>query len=450
LERRDRVNATDQINNSYFVQEVNNLIVGVPLFTRVAAHNYEGFSSYAPSAVDHLCPPRIAPCSFKTPAYPPDPPTHALLTVPTSTSLKVDFPEVRCKNATIDPCHGLAQRTVLLEWSTSGFPIIDGSSVHNVTDMHGNISFVIPNLKNGRRYFVRLSVSNGIGYGGHLLTDPIFAVPAGDGLTATKAAGSCKLIKDNFPSSQTGIYWLNPSDVTPFKGYCDMDTTVGSDSSGWTLVTKLKDIDATLDNHISHKFVGATWYSDDVASLTTVGNSTPSANKTLLPFAQDDGFWGSYDAALFTHFTQIMVYYNKHEDRVDDNSYYVFEMDHDAWTNFPAEVTKNERCIQKRQNGGEHQSCETGEYLSYMGDNENKNYYLTSSCATDDRQSSITKYQSLCIRSRFTEDLYLGYNFMTIDDAPITSSDPSSIRETCRFFGSCKTYPGRRFEVWVR
>lgn len=221
-----------------------------------------------------------------------------------------------------------------------------------------------------------------------------------------------------------------------------MDTTAGADTSGWTLVTKLRDVDDALDNHKSHKFYGATWYSDDVESLTTVGNPTPSENKTLLPFGQDDTLWGSYDAALFTQFTQIMVYYNKMEDRVDDDSYYIFNMDHDAWTNFPATVTQNSNCVQKRQLGTT-RSCEAGEFLSYMGNNEDSNYYLTSSCAIDDRQAPRTMYQSLCIKTKFTDTLYLGYNFVTIQD--------SEIRETCKFFGtSCKNFYGRRFEVWVR
>jgi len=332
----------------------------------------------------------------------------------------------------------------LIEWTKEGFPHVENSSVHDITGEVGNITIIVPGLMTGEEYYVRLAIDNGVGYGPYLLTSPTSATPAGDGTIASKAAASCKLIKDNFPGrSPTGVYWLNPMYVTPFKGYCDMDTTVGSDSSGWTLVTKLRDVDDTLNNHRSNKFSGTTWYSDNETSLTAVGGYTPAENKTLLPFSQDDTLWGSYDAGLFKKFKQIMVYYGKMEDRVDNEDYYVYDIDHDAWTNFPAKVTKKETCVEKRV-ANVVTACDAGEYLSYMGDNKKENYYLTSSCATDDFQAPRTKYQSICIRTKFTDVYFLGFNFVTMTEEGVT-------KETCKFFGSvCKNFHGRRFEVWIR
>jgi len=59
------------------------------------------------------------------------------------------------------------------------------------------------------------------------------ATPKPDGLTEATAAASCWEVKQNYPSSADGVYWLEtPKLGAPEKFYCDQTT----DGGGWVLI----------------------------------------------------------------------------------------------------------------------------------------------------------------------------------------------------------------------
>ena len=319
--------AATEVVDGRFRKDVYNLSTGVKYYVRVAAFNAEGRSS--PDGV----PP--TPGGTVTPAIEPEQPATASLIVPSATELTLSFFEVGCSDPGTDACNGLPVTRALVEWNDTSadglaLPTMLQATVNiSAADaVDGFISLSIPppsyakRLTPGQRYHVRVSVGNGIGFSTFMSPTPESAVPAGDGSTPLKAAKSCREVVLFFPNSTDGLYWLNPGypAVDSFRAHCDMLTEGG----GWTLAAKLKDHTAGLDNHLSHKYVGASWYSDDTSLETVVTGTAADRSRPLLPFADDDALWGNYDISLFGDFTQMLFYFLKTNSDVSNNKFYMY------------------------------------------------------------------------------------------------------------------------------
>src|SRR3954468_14447536 len=104
-----------------------------------------------------------------------------------------------------------------------------------------------PGVPVGRRPFAAVStfalVAALLGTSGNVIgtADPAAgatAITKYDGTSSDKAAPSCWAIKQSFPKSRDGLYWVvTPTLVRPQVFYCDMTTSGG----GWVLIGRGRD-----------------------------------------------------------------------------------------------------------------------------------------------------------------------------------------------------------------
>lgn len=130
-------------------------------------------------------------------------------------------------------------------YGTNPQPLISTNRVPLSTSSSNQIC-KLSGLLPARQYFIRsyLTTSNGTFYGND---QSILTLPA-DGLSPAKAALSAIQIKQNFPNSTDGAYWINLPVVGPKLIYCIMNSAV--DGGGWMMMMK-SNINSSTFNYSS-------------------------------------------------------------------------------------------------------------------------------------------------------------------------------------------------------
>lgn len=94
----------------------------------------------------------------------------------------------------------------------------------------------------------------------------------GDGTTAEKAAPSARAIKNRFPSSTSGIYWVQNPNVNsgnPIQVYCDMET----DGGGWMLLVQNANIGGATKMNYTNYSLNNQLAPPDASSRSSVDKS---------------------------------------------------------------------------------------------------------------------------------------------------------------------------------
>ena len=379
----------------------------------------------------------------------PERPATVTPTLLSSDSVSITAASVLCGTPASDPCNGLAVTKAEFSWSTSAAFTGAASQRVTVSDATHPDSYVhtTVGLTKNVAYYFRTRVKNAEGWSGWRAAAAAVTT-GGAGQTADFFVESCAEAKLLNANSQSGVYWVKGNAAASFPVYCDMET----DAGGWALAVKLKDASAASDNHPLQKFSGARWYSNDTGLASITVPSTPAQSMAasrpfvLLPFAQDDTFWGSQDAGAFA-FTELRLVFGLSDASMGLGAdYYLFTAATAALTAFPQTRAELGTCV-KRVLGGVTEACQSLDKLYYMGNNAASSDAMSPStawCGADSGSSLQTQSQSLCL-STFVDNLNSNYNFgsVTVDSAVMETCSPSAA-------GCTGNVPGRRWEIWVR
>jgi hypothetical protein len=139
-----------------------------------------------------------------------------------------------------------AHNSIVLKWLTTGSKTvtINYTNINNCVATTATSSLPINARKKGLTVngIETLNVNESVNRNGAKGTDTtvdrfgsIIISQPGSGLTSSSAATSAKQIKQNYPSSPNGVYWITNTNInggTPFQIYADMTT----DGGGWMLL----------------------------------------------------------------------------------------------------------------------------------------------------------------------------------------------------------------------
>ena len=181
----------------------------------------------------------------------------------------------------ISSANGFTMVTRGVVWSTSANPTIALSTkTAEASTAIGSFTANITGLTSSTTYYLRSYATNtsGTDYGPQTTFVTLLAP---SGLTSATASTSAYAIKQAYPASTSGLYWIQNANINsgiPIQIYADMTTLDG----GWTLIMQNNYYDWTFSNALLRNQTSAP---SALVADNTFGNAASNGNYSIIGWA---------------------------------------------------------------------------------------------------------------------------------------------------------------------